>query len=80
MRAIEYDGCVIAQTKEAKAVLDIRMARPWSELEAEAKTHGVVVFSSNYELYAELSNASWQRYANLRRGKRCTPSTNRSWK
>jgi DNA polymerase V len=50
------DGCVIAQTKEAKAVLDIRMARPWFELEAEGRKHGVVVFSSNYELYAEMSN------------------------
>jgi DNA polymerase V len=50
------DGCVIAQSKEAKAVLDIRMARPWFELEAEAKKHGVIVFSSNYELYAEMSN------------------------
>lgn len=50
------DGCVIAQTKEAKAVLDIHMARPWFELEEEAKKHNVVVFSSNYELYAEMSN------------------------
>lgn len=50
------DGCVIAQTKEAKAVLDIRMARPWFELEAEGRKHGVVVFSSNYELYADMSN------------------------
>lgn len=54
------DGCVIAQTKEAKAVLDIRMARPWFELEAEAKKHGVIVFSSNYELYAEMSNRFMQ--------------------
>lgn len=50
------DGCVIAQTKEAKAVLDIHMARPWFELENEARKHNVVVFSSNYELYAEMSN------------------------
>lgn len=50
------DGCVIAQSKEAKAVLDIRMAKPWFELEAEGKKHGVVVFSSNYELYAAMSN------------------------
>jgi DNA polymerase V len=50
------DGCVIAQSKEAKAVLDIHMARPWFELEEEAKRHGVVVFSSNYELYADMSN------------------------
>lgn len=57
------DGCVIAQTKEAKAVLDIRMARPWFELEAEARKHEVVVFSSNYELYAEMSNRFMQTLA-----------------
>ena len=50
------DGCVIAQSKEAKAMLDIHMARPWFELEQEAKKLGVVVFSSNYELYANMSN------------------------
>lgn len=50
------DGCVIAQTKEAKAVLDIHTARPWFELEAEGRKHGVIVFSSNYELYADMSN------------------------
>ena len=50
------DGCVIAQSKEAKANLDIHMARPWFELEEEAREIGVVVFSSNYELYANMSN------------------------
>lgn len=50
------DGCVIAQSKEAKANLDIHMARPWFELEEEARKIGVVVFSSNYELYANMSN------------------------
>jgi DNA polymerase V len=50
------DGCVIAQSKEAKASLDIHMARPWFELEEEARKIGVVVFSSNYELYANMSN------------------------
>jgi DNA polymerase V len=54
------DGCVIAQSKEAKAVLDIHMARPWFELEQEARKHGVVVFSSNYELYADMSNRFMQ--------------------
>jgi DNA polymerase V len=54
------DGCVIAQSKEAKALLDIHMARPWFELEKEAKKHGVVVFSSNYELYADMSNRFMQ--------------------
>ena len=50
------DGCVIAQSKEAKAMLDIYMCRPWFELEKKAKELGVVEFSSNYELYANLSN------------------------
>src|SRR5450830_390961 len=50
------DGCVIAQSKEAKAMLDIYMCRPWFELEKVAKKLGVVEFSSNYELYANMSN------------------------
>lgn len=50
------DGCVIAQNKEAKALLEIYMCRPWFELEQEAKKLGVVAFSSNYELYANMSN------------------------
>ena len=50
------DGCVIAQSKEAKAMLDLYMCKPWFEVEAEAKKLGVVAFSSNYELYANMSN------------------------
>lgn len=50
------DGCVIAQSKEAKAMLDLYMCRPWFEVEEEAKKLGVVAFSSNYELYANMSN------------------------
>lgn len=50
------DGCVIAQSKEAKAMLDLYMCRPWFEVEEEAKRLGVVAFSSNYELYANMSN------------------------
>ncbi len=50
------DGCVIAQSKEAKAMLDIYMCRPWFELEKQAKKLGVTHFSSNYELYANMSN------------------------
>ena len=49
------DGCVIAQSREAK-VLGIKMAGPWFEVEARAREIGVVEFSSNYELYANLSN------------------------
>lgn len=49
------DGCVIAQTKEVKA-LDIPMAKPWFEVEEKARAIGVVPFSSNYEIYANFSN------------------------
>lgn len=50
------DGCVVAQSKEAKAMLDLYMCKPWFEIEEEAKRLGVVAFSSNYELYANMSN------------------------
>ncbi|WON72906.1 Y-family DNA polymerase [Nitrosospira sp. Is2] len=49
------DGCVIAQSREAKA-LGIRMAGPWFEVEERAQAIGAVAFSSNYELYANMSN------------------------
>lgn len=49
------DGCVIAQTKEAKAIFEQDMCKPWFEVEEEAKRLGVVHFSSNYELYANMS-------------------------
>jgi DNA polymerase V len=49
------DGCVIAQNKEAKAVLHLYMCRPWFEVQEEAQKYGVVAFSSNYELYADMS-------------------------
>lgn len=50
------DGCVIAQSKEAKALLEIYMCRPWFELKDEAAKLGVIALSSNYELYADMSN------------------------
>jgi DNA polymerase V len=49
------DGCVIAQSREAKQ-LGISMAGPWFEVEERAKEIGAVAFSSNYELYANMSN------------------------
>ncbi len=50
------DGCVIAQSKEAKALIELWMCRPWFEIEKEAKRLGITAFSSNYELYANMSN------------------------
>lgn len=48
------DGCVIARSAEAKA-LGINMAAPYFKLRALFEQHGVVCFSSNYELYADMS-------------------------
>ncbi|ETX11508.1 DNA polymerase V subunit UmuC [Marinomonas ushuaiensis DSM 15871] len=49
------DGCVVARSKEAKA-LGLKMAVPVFQIQDEIKKHGIVCFSSNYALYADLSN------------------------
>lgn len=49
------DGCVVARSAEAKA-LGIKMGVPWFELKELASKHGIVAFSSNYALYADMSN------------------------
>ena len=49
------DGCVVARSAEVKA-LGIRMAEPWFKLKAQAKKHGIIALSSNYALYADMSN------------------------
>jgi len=49
------DGCVVSRSQEVKD-LGIRMAVPWFQLKEAAKRHGIVAFSSNYSLYADLSN------------------------
>lgn len=49
------DGCVVARSAEVKA-LGIPMGVPWFQIQPEAKRHGIVAFSSNYALYADLSN------------------------
>ncbi|MBS1138748.1 MAG: rumB [Proteobacteria bacterium] len=49
------DGCVVARSAEVKA-LGIPMGVPWFKIQEEAKRHGIVAFSSNYSLYADLSN------------------------
>ncbi|MBV7434753.1 translesion error-prone DNA polymerase V subunit UmuC [Cardiobacteriaceae bacterium TAE3-ERU3] len=49
------DGCIIARNAEAKA-LGIGMAEPYFKIRNQLRQHGVVVFSSNYALYADLSN------------------------
>lgn len=49
------DGCIVARSKEAKA-LGIKMGVPLFQIQDEIKQHGIVCFSSNYALYADLSN------------------------
>ena len=49
------DGCVVSRSNEAKA-LGIRMGQPWFECQALAEANGVLAMSSNYALYADLSN------------------------
>ena len=49
------DGCVVSRSNEAKA-LGIRMGQPWFECKALAEQHGILALSSNYALYADLSN------------------------
>lgn len=49
------DGCVVARSGEVKA-LKIPMGEPWFKLKDLAKQHGIIAYSSNYALYAEMSN------------------------
>ena len=48
------DGCVIARSNEAKA-LGIGMGDPWHLNKTKFAKHGVIVRSSNYTLYGDLS-------------------------
>ena len=48
------DGCAIARTPEAKA-LGIAMGAPWFKIRDFCEANGVVVRSSNYVLYGDMS-------------------------
>ncbi|MCL4121872.1 UNVERIFIED_CONTAM: hypothetical protein GTU68_060735, partial [Idotea baltica] len=49
------DGCVIAANKEAKALAHIPMFQPVFKIKEVLKANNVTCFSSNYTLYADLS-------------------------
>jgi DNA polymerase V len=53
------DGCVVARSPEAKR-LGITMGAPWFQLAADAGRWGLVKRSSNYPLYADLSDRVMQ--------------------
>lgn len=49
------DGCAIARSNEVKA-LGIKMGEPWFKLKDLARQHHIIAYSSNYALYADMSN------------------------
>jgi DNA polymerase V len=49
------DGCAVARSNEVKA-LGIGMGAPWFKFKDLAKQHGIIALSSNYALYADMSN------------------------
>ena len=49
------DGCAVARSSEVKA-LGIGMAQPWYQMRELAEQHGIIAYSSNYALYADMSN------------------------
>ena len=49
------DGCAVARSNEVKA-LGVAMGAPWFKLKDLARQHGILALSSNYALYADMSN------------------------
>jgi DNA polymerase V len=49
------DGCAVARSQEAKA-LGVKMGVPWFQMQSLAKKYGIIALSSNYALYADMSN------------------------
>jgi DNA polymerase V len=49
------DGCAVARSAEVKA-LGVKMGTPWFQMRDLAQEHGIVAMSSNYALYADMSN------------------------
>lgn len=49
------DGCAVARSNEVKA-FGVKMAAPWFQLQDLARKHGIIALSSNYTLYADMSN------------------------
>ena len=58
------DGCIIARSQEAKS-LGFKMGDPAFKMESLFHQHGVVVFSSNYTLYGDMSRRVMQALESL---------------
>lgn len=48
------DGCVVARSKEAK-LLGLKMGEPYFKIKRDFERAGGIAFSSNYELYTDMS-------------------------
>lgn len=49
------DGCVISRSNEAKQ-LGIKMGAPLFQIKNEIERHNIAIFSSNFELYGDISS------------------------
>src|SRR4051794_2379122 len=49
------DGCIVARSKEAKALKGIDQQLPYFQIKHLLKQHNVTIFSSNYPLYGDMS-------------------------
>ena len=58
------DGCIVARSNESKA-LGIKMGQPVFECRELIEQHHIQVFSSNYALYADVSNSNHANAGNL---------------
>lgn len=58
------DGCIVTLTAEAKA-LGLKRGAPYFQVKEFAKRHQIAVFSSNYELYGDMSRRLMQTIASL---------------
>ena len=56
------DGCIVSRSDEAKA-FGVPMAGPYFEAKPLIRKHGIAVFSSNYNLYGDMS---WRVMETLR--------------
>ena len=71
------DGCVIARSNEAKA-LGVEMGAPWHLCRESFRKTGVVVRSSNYTLYGDMSARVMRVLSNFTPTSKSIRSTKRS--
>jgi len=58
------DGCIIARNDKAKAI-GVGMAGPYFQAKPLIEEHGVAIFSSNYNLYGDMSHRVMQTIKTL---------------